>query len=93
MTIVSNTPTRAGARVGAALATAVFAVPFALGWIAGAIVYASTWLYAALLAGYRTAEGRGAGSTRLTRENVHPQPRGHFSPPAAGGWGADAVDH
>jgi hypothetical protein len=52
---------RAEHRAGAALLTILFAVPFALGWIAGATVYASTWLYAALLAGYRTAaEGWGA---------------------------------
>jgi hypothetical protein len=39
---------------GRALLTLVFLLPFLLGWIAGATVYASTWLWAAMLVGWRT---------------------------------------
>lgn len=58
MTIIDTTQiTRQAKRIDPAkvLLTLLFVVPFLLGWIAGASVTASTWIYAAALVGWRTA--------------------------------------
>lgn len=43
------------AGVVAVLLTVLFAVPFALGWLAGHLATAAGWLRAAVAAGYRAA--------------------------------------
>lgn len=43
-----------------AVLTALFLVPFVLGWLAGGAVTAATWLWAAVVVGFRTARRREA---------------------------------
>jgi hypothetical protein len=47
--------------LGRALLVLLFVVPFALGWLAGATVTAASWLWAAIVVGWRTAYGDRAG--------------------------------
>jgi hypothetical protein len=49
------------ARPGRALLTLLALVPFLLGWLAGATVTASTWIWAAVIVGWQTGRQQEGG--------------------------------
>jgi hypothetical protein len=50
-----------GLQVGRGLLTALFLLPFLMGWCAGMMRTAAVWAWAAMVAGYRQATDRPAG--------------------------------
>ncbi|WP_433174166.1 hypothetical protein [Actinoallomurus sp. CA-150999] len=53
------------------LLTLLVAIPYALGWSAGALVVALGWCYAALVAGWRDGHGQGRQAPHHTSVTSH----------------------